>query len=178
MTELILSREYHLDSKTVRSAIIKKHFTEHLIKTIIQSALFFLMGVYFTLNAIYTLDKMSVFLLVVCFAFVLVVLLNPILTANSESKVFGRGVMFTFNLYKDGIVIDRGANKKTELPFESISKALDTDDFLYLESNNRFFPVPKNVFADIEVSSITMNLFKNLDERYKNRLKSTNYLNL
>ena len=178
MTELILSREYHLDSKTVRSAILKKHYTEHLAKTIIQAALFFLMGVYFTLNLIFTHDSMSIFLLLVCFAFFLVVLLNPILTANSEAKVFGRGVMFTFNLYKDGIVINRGANKKTELVYESISKALDTDDFLYLESNNRFFPVPKNVFADIEVSVITKNLFKNLDERYKNRLKKTNFLNI
>ena len=177
MTELILSREYHLDSKTVRSALIKKHFTEHLVKTIIQASLFLVMGIYFTLNLIFTHDSMSIFLMVVCFAFVLVVLLNPILTANSESKIFGRGVGFTFKLYKDGIVIDRGADKKTELPFESISKALDTDDFLYLESNNRFFPVPKNVFADIEVSAITKNLFKNLDERYKNRLKKTNFLN-
>ena len=177
MTELIISREYHLDSKIVRSAIIKKHFTEHLVKTIIQAGLFLLMGIYFTLNLILTGDSMSIFLLVVCFAFTAFVLLNPILTANSESKIFGRGVGFTFNLYKDGIVIDRGADKKTELPFESISKALDTDDFLYLESNNRFFPVPKNVFCDLEVSLITNNLFKNLDERYKNRLKKTDFLN-
>jgi hypothetical protein len=136
------------------------------------------MGIYFTLNLIFTGDSMSIFLLAVCFAFVVFVLLNPILSANSEAKIFGRGVGFTFNLYKDGIVIDRGADKKTELPFESISKALDTDDFLYLESNNRFFPVPKNVFCDLEVSAITKNLFKNLDERYKNRLKKTNFLNI
>ncbi len=178
MTELIISREYHLDSKIVRTAIIKKHFTEHLAKTIIQASLFLLMGIYFTLNLIFTGDSMSIFLLAVCFAFVVFVLLNPILSANSEAKIFGRGVGFTFNLYKDGIVIDRGADKKTELPFESISKALDTDDFLYLESNNRFFPVPKNVFCDLEVSAITKNLFKNLDERYKNRLKKTNFLNI
>ena len=178
MTELIISREYHLDSKIVRSAIIKKHFTEHLAKTIIQASLFLLMGIYFTLNLIFTGDSMSIFLLAVCFAFVVFVLLTPILSANSEAKIFGRGVGFTFNLYKDGIVIDRGADKKTELPFESISKALDTDDFLYLESNNRFFPVPKNVFCDLEVSAITKNLFKNLDERYKNRLKKTNFLNI
>lgn len=177
MTELIISREYHLDSKIVRSAIIKKHFTEHLAKTIIQAGLFLLMGIYFTLNLILTGDSMSIFLLVVCFAFVLVVLLNPILSANSEAKIFGRGVGFTFNLYKDGIVIDRGADKKTELLFESISKALDTDDFLYLESNNRFFPIPKNIFCDLEISAITKNLFKNLDERYKNRLKKTDFLN-
>ena len=178
MTELIISREYLLDSKTVSSAFIKKHFTEHLAKTLIQSALFLIMGIYFTLNLILTGDKMSIFLMVVCFAFVLVVFLNPILTAKSESKVFGCGVRFTFSLYKEGIVIDRGLDKKTELPFESISKALDTDDFLYLESNNRFFPIPKNIFDDIEVSLITKRLFKNLDERYKNRLKKTNFLNI
>ena len=176
MTGLIISREYHLDSKTVSTAFIKKYFTEHLVKTLIQAALFFLMGAYFTANFILTGDKMSIFLFCVCFAFVLVVFLNPILTAKSESKVFGRGVCFTFNLYKEGIIICRG-EKQTELSFESISKALDTDDFLYIESNNRFFPIPKNVFGDLEVSVITKRFFENLDERYKNRLKKTNFLN-
>ena len=92
MTGLIISREYHLDSKTVSTAFIKKYFTEHLVKTLIQAALFFIMGAYFTANFILTGDKMSIFLFCVCFAFVLVVFLNPILTAKSESKVFGRGV--------------------------------------------------------------------------------------
>lgn len=174
MNQLIFSQDYRLDKKTVRSAIFKKHFTEHLVKTIIQAGLFLLMGIYFTLNLILTGDRMSIFLLVVCFAFAIMVIANPFLTANSEAKIFSQGVDFKFYLYKEGVKIARGETE-TELVFESISKALDTDDFIYIESKQRFFPIPKDVFDDLKRAGIKKVFSENLEERYKNRVKKTDF---
>lgn len=174
MNQLIFSQAYRLDKKLVREAFVNKHFTEHLAKTVIQAGLFLLMGIYFTLNALLMGDKMSVFLLVVCFVFVAAVILNPFLTANSEAKIFGEGVDFKFYLYKEGVKIERGETQ-TELPFETISKALNTDRFLYIESKNRFFPIPKEFFDDLEMAVVTKRFKENLEEKYKICLKKADF---
>ena len=170
MGELKFSESYRVDKKIAKTAILKKYFAEHLVKTLIQSLLFALLAVYFLYGAIAVKDRMSVFLCAVCISGIAAVVLKPFIEAKSSAAAFGDGFDFKISFYENGVSIERG-EKVTELAFDDISKVLELADFIYIESKNRFFPVPKEFFEDSVLEEMRESFLKNLEERYKNRDK-------
>lgn len=170
MGELKFSAKYDLNKKTAANAIIKRYFSEHIVKCSIQAAILLVLGVLFAVTAIAQGDGMSRFLCIVCVVAIAMVFYMPVSQAKMQAARFENGVDFELSLFENGICITRGENQ-TQMPFEEISKALELEDFFYIESKKRFFPVPKSSFEQAQITQISQTLSNNLSERVKKRTK-------
>lgn len=166
MGEQIFSQSYRLNKKIAFNAIIKRYFCEHLVKCLIQAAILFALAIYLIFDIVYFNNGMSKFLLVACVLAIGMIFVGPVSQAKMSAARFEDGVDFTFSLFENALVVSRG-EVKTEMIFSEIAKALELKDFLYIESNNRFFPIPKSDFENSQLEKIKAVFEKNLEKRYK-----------
>lgn len=170
MGKLIFSNKYILDKKTAYDAIVKRYFCEHLVKVIVEAALLFIVAAAFAASAFTSADMMSILLFLVCIIALTSVFFSPMSQAKMSAAAFENGVEFELSLFENGICIAR-AEQTTELDFTSISKLLELNEYIYIFTASRFFPIPKSDFSRERLSELKESFEKNLQERYKNKQK-------
>ncbi len=170
MGELIFSQKYTLDKSGAYDAIVKRYFCEHLVKVIAEAALLLTVAVLLAISAISSADIMSILLLLVCLIALVSVFFSPLSQAKMSAAVFQKGVEFEFSLFENGICIQRD-EQKSDLSFDSISSFLELDDYIYITTQNRFFPVPKSDFLEEQIEEIREIAIEKLQNRYKNKKK-------
>ncbi len=171
MGELLFSNKYSLDKKTAYDAIVKRYFYEHRIKVLVEAALLFVVTAAFAISAFTLADIMSILLFLVCIIALISVFFSPMSQAKMSAAVFENGVEFELSLFENGVCIQR-AEQKTEMTFDSISRILELDEYIYIFTASRFFPVPKSDFSEQKLLGLKESFEKNLQERYKNKQKS------
>lgn len=171
MGNLIFSQNYTLDKNTAYDAIVKRYFCEHLIKVVVEAVMLVSLSAILLVSVIISADVMSTLLLFVSIIALVSVFFSPMSQAKMSAAVFENGVEFELSLFENGICIDR-LEQKTEMNFESISALLELDDYFYITTQNRFFPVPKKNFSEEQIEKIRSVAKKKLQNRYKNKQKS------
>lgn len=171
MGNLLFSNKYSLDKKTAYDAIVKRYFCEHLVKVIVEAALLFIVAAAFAASALTSADVMSILLFLVCILALASVFFSPMSQAKMSAAAFENGVEFELSLFENGVCITR-AEQTTELVFDSISKLLELDEYIYIFTASRFFPVPKSDFSVEQQMKLREVFEEKLQNRYKNKQKS------
>lgn len=171
MGELLFSNKYTLDKKTAYDAIVKRYFCEHRVKVIVEAALLSILAVVLAVSAFSSDDTMSILLFLVSIIALASVFFSPMSQAKMSAAVFESGVEFELSLFENAVCIQR-SEQKTEMSFDSISKLLEIDDYIYIFTASRFFPIPKSDFSVEQQKKLREVFEEKLQNRYKNKQKT------